>query len=75
MRTLVVRTGRKRRMNTTRTYISEDGEQKNGNYALVFVPKDGRTPGADNVTQNVLVMRISCRSSMIHGAYHYERDG
>jgi hypothetical protein len=67
-------TGWKQRMNTARTYISEDEEQKNGDDALVFVPKDDRTPGADNVTQNVLDMRISRESSMIHGAYHYASD-
>jgi hypothetical protein len=62
-------------MNTARTCISEDKEQKNGDDALIFVPKDDRTPGTNNVTQNVLQMRISCGSSMIHGAYHYAIDG
>jgi hypothetical protein len=55
-------------MNTARTYISEDEEQKNCDDALVSVPKDDRTPGADNVTQNVLDMRVSCGSSNVHRA-------
>ena len=66
---------RKRRMKTALTRISEDEEQKNGDDALIFVPKDDRTPGTNNVTQNVLQMRISCGSSMIHEAYHYANDG
>jgi hypothetical protein len=64
-------------MNTARTYIPEDEEQKDDNDALVSVPKDDRTPGADDVTQNVLDVRISCQcgSSMVHGVYHYAIDG
>jgi hypothetical protein len=63
-------------MNTARTYISEDQEHKNGNDPLVFIPKDDRTPGADDVTQNVLDMEISCGSSIFHasGVYHYAID-